>query len=124
MKPLMKKMPLAVYLLAPLVSQATATTWSSCLTVKSVSNQIASATPAIYVYVSVLSGCGVSGYPFVSFVVGTDGVTSANINSILASALSAAATGRGISVFYDSSTSSCYATSFDFGGNSASGYCP
>ena len=123
---ILKRISLVICLLVPVASQATNTWSSTCQTVKAVSNQIAnSVTPAIFVYISPgLTGCGTGSYSYVSFQIGINGVTSTNINSILASALTAAATGKGITVYYDPSTSYCYAENLDYGGNSVTGYCP
>jgi hypothetical protein len=114
-----------VGLLFPVVSQA-AITWSTCGTVTSVSNYIANDN-SFYVTLSgsaIPSSCtAISSVPgSVGFVVGSDGVTSTNQTALLASALSAMATGQQVMIAYDNSTSSCNGQVISIGGYSAQ--CP
>ena len=112
--------------LAPLVSQADIV-WSGCGTITSVTNYLANSNQ----FVVTCSGCniptppscsGIGGAPAVYFAIGSDGVTSTNITALLATALSAQASGRQVMIAYDNGTSSCYGQVISVGGYS--GQCP
>jgi hypothetical protein len=81
--------------------------WSSCQTVTAVSNYLAYSN-SIYLTLSPgISGCtGNSGSSVsaVGFVVGQEGVTSTNINALLATSLAALTAGHQVMVYYDAST--------------------
>ena len=122
---LLSRVLLAAYLLVPALSQA-AIVQSSCQTVTGIVNNIAGSSPSdIFVYLSPgISGCGTSGYSFSVFAVGTNGVTSTNINSILATALTAYVTGHQISIEYDDSSASCFGQVIAVGAGLVAGNCP
>jgi hypothetical protein len=85
-------------------SASAAPVWSSCQTITAVSNYLAY-NNSIYLTLSPgISGCTGNGSPSVGFVVGQLGVTSDNIKSLLASALTALTSGSQVTVFYDDST--------------------
>jgi hypothetical protein len=96
-----KRLIIALSLMAPITSQATQQ-WSSCQTVTGVSNYIAFGNQVI-IALSPGLPCSVPvGVPGgVSFVIGTNGITANNINTFLASALSAYATGQRVQLYYD-----------------------
>src|SRR5262249_6448207 len=108
---------LFVSLATPLVSQASQL-WSSCQTVSGISNYIAFSNQLI---VSLSPGLpcsapnGVVGA--ITFTIGSSGVTSSNINTFLAGALSAFSTGQKVMVFYDDAA--CGGLIFANGGYSA-----
>jgi hypothetical protein len=115
---------LAAYLLIPSLGQA-AIVQSSCQTVTGIENNVAGSPGNILVYLSPgISGCGTGGYSFSVFSIGTNGITSTNINSILAAALTAYTTGHQISVEYDNSTASCYGQVIAVGAGLVAGNCP
>jgi len=114
-------------LLAILFSTASAQaaiTWSGCGTISSISNYIANSNQ----FFILLSPAGaippactaIGGVPgSVSFMIGQDGVTSANFSSLLAIGMQASATGQPVMIAYDNSTSSCYGQVIAIGGYSA-----
>jgi hypothetical protein len=96
-----KRLMLALSLMVPFASQA-AQQWSSCQTVTGVSNYIAFGSQVILALSPGLPctvGVGVVGG--VAFTIGTFNVTANNINTFLASGLSAYATGQKVMVYYD-----------------------
>jgi hypothetical protein len=96
-----KRMMLALSLLAPFESQATQQ-WSSCQTVTGVSNYVAFGNQVIVALSPGLPCTVPVGVPGgVSFIIGTYGITANNISTFLASALSAYATGQRVTVYYD-----------------------
>jgi len=98
---MVKRLMLALSLMVPFASQA-AQQWSSCQTVTGVSNYIAFGSQVIVALSPGLPytvGNGVVGAT--AFTIGTFGVTATNINTFLASALSAYATGQKVMVYYD-----------------------
>ena len=95
------RLVLALSLIAPIVSQATQQ-WSSCQTVTGVSNYVAFGNQVIVALSPGLPCTVPVGVPGgVAFVIGTNGITASNINTFLASALSAYATGQRIQLYYD-----------------------
>src|SRR5258708_38068700 len=93
-----KRLMLALSLMVPFASQA-AQQWSSCQTVTGVSNYVAFGNQLIVALSPGLPCTVPVGVPGgVSFVVGTFGVTATNINTFLASSLSAYATGQRVMV--------------------------
>lgn len=92
---------LALSFMATTESQATQQ-WSSCQTVTGVSNYIAFGNQVIVALSPGLPCTVPVGVPGgVSFVIGTNGITTANINTFLASALSAYATGQKVQLYFD-----------------------
>jgi hypothetical protein len=80
---------------------------SGCLTVTAAVNEQTQS--AVLLALSpAIPGCTPNTTPGVEFAVGVNGVTAANLNSYLASGLSALATGQRVMVIYDDSTSNCY----------------
>ena len=63
-----------------------------------------------------ISGCTPNTTPGVEFGVGVNGVTATNLNSFLASGLTAFTTGQKVMVLYDNSTSNCYGMEIANGG--------
>lgn len=77
--------------------------WSGCMTITSVSNYIAY-DGNVFVYFSTsLPGVAPAGAGY-AFVTGQNGVTSANINSFLATATAAMLSNTSVMVFYDNTT--------------------
>ena len=113
---LLTRMMFAVCLLAPVVSQATMV-WSACQTITAVSDYLAYSNSVQLAFSPGIPGCGVG-----SFVVGQGGVTSTNVNSLLATSLAAFTAGKQVMIYYDNSTSNCYSTIVAVGGYS--GQCP
>jgi hypothetical protein len=111
------RMMLAVCLFAPLASQA-AMVWSTCQTITSVGDYQAYNSSIIFTLSPGIPGCGTGGVSLSIFLQGTNGVTSTNINSFLATGLAAATSGKGVTIFYDNSTASCYGQIISFGGAS------
>lgn len=96
-----KRLMLALSLMVPFASQATQQ-WSSCQTVTGVSNYVAFGNQVVLALSPGLPCTVPMGIPGgVSFVIGTNGITASNINTFLASALSAYATGQRVMVYYD-----------------------
>jgi hypothetical protein len=96
-----KRLIIVLIFVAPIASQA-AQQWSSCQTVTGVSNYIAFGSQVIVALSPGLPctvGNGIVGAT--AFTIGTFGVTSNNINTFLASSLSAYATGQKVMVYYD-----------------------
>lgn len=96
-----KRLMLALSLMVPFSGQA-AQQWSSCQTVTGVSNYVAFGNQVILALSPGLPCTvpdGVAGG--VSFTIGVFNVTANNINTFLASALSAYATGQRVMVYYD-----------------------
>ena len=121
---LLSRVLFAAYLLVPALSPA-AIVQSSCQTVTGIENNVAGSPGNILVYLSPgISGCGTGGYSFSDFSIGTNGITSTNINSIFATALTAYSTGHQISVEYDNSTASCYGQVIAIGYGLVAGNCP
>lgn len=97
-------------------SQAAAGGWSDCEAVTAVTSEPVASTILITLTPGI-AGCapqGVTGA--IEFVVGQDGLVADNLDSILASSLSALATGRRVQIGYDSSSANCYSTSLSIGG--------
>jgi hypothetical protein len=117
---LLTRMMIAVCMLAPTVSQA-ALVWSGCETITAVSNYLAyAAYNAVYLSISpAISGCigntGGNGSA-VALAVGQEGVTSTNIDSLLAVALAAYSSAHHVKVYYDNATNQCYAQIVAVGG--------
>jgi hypothetical protein len=111
------KMMIAVCLIASMNAQAT-NTWSSCLTITGVTNLSAT----IYNSIDItFSGTGISGCTSVAtgginFIVGTDGVTAANINGFFSQALLAFATGTQVMILYDPTVTNCAGIAIANGG--------
>jgi hypothetical protein len=119
---LMTRMMIAVSLLAPVVSQATVV-WSACQTVAAVADYLAYNNSVNLALSPGISGCvsnGVTGA--VSFSVGQNGVSSTNVNSLLATGLAAFTAGKQVMILYDNATSNCYSAIVAVGGYS--GQCP
>lgn len=119
------RVTLLISVLLPLVSQA-AITWSACGTITSVSNYLANDN-SVYVTLSgsaIPSSCaGIAGVPgSVAFAIGQEGISSTNVNALLATALSAQASGQQVMIAYDNSTSSCFGQDIAVGGYAAQ--CP
>jgi hypothetical protein len=119
---LLSRVLLAAYLLIPALSQA-AILSSSCQTVTGIQNSIAGSNYIIDYLRLASAGCGTSGYSFSIFLIGTGGVTSTHINSILASGLTAYTTGHQISVEYDNSIASCFGQTIAVGAGLVAGNC-
>ncbi len=106
------------------MSSQAANQWSSCQTVTAVTNLMANSAPGILLGLSPgLSGCspvGVIGA--LMFSVGVDGVVATNIDSFLATSLTAYTTGHQVMVYYDNTTSTCQGISIAISGYS--GQCP
>ena|SRR6266478_9986507 len=97
--------------MASTVAQA-ATVESGCLTVTAVIN--AEYGNAVQLVLSPApSGCTPNSSSGVEFAADVNGITSATLNSFLASGLAALATGQRIQVLYDDSTSNCYGYSIN-----------
>jgi hypothetical protein len=109
-------------LLIPVVSNA-ALVWSGCLTITSVSNELAYDNGVFLAFSGGgISGCGAGTAGGVVFLVGQEGVTSSNINSILATALAAQVSGKGVMILYDNSSGACNSQIISIGGYSSQ--CP
>ena len=110
----MTKLLLATLMMASATAQATIVV-SGCVTVTAVVNEeygnaiILAVSPAI-------SGCTPNTTPGVEFAVGVNGVTATNLNSYLASGLTAFTSGTRVMVEYDNSTSNCYGMAVASGG--------
>jgi hypothetical protein len=115
---ILKHSIIAICLLLSPLSQA-ATEWSSCETITAIANEMAD-TNGILVYLSssLGNGCGAYGY----FIVNKEGVTSSNINTILATLLTAQASGRQVTIQYNP-TDSCYMSDISLGGITGD-FCP
>jgi hypothetical protein len=116
---LLKRVLIAGCLLGTTVSQAATYVWSSCQTIVGVSNYIAYSNQlvlALFPGISGCSGAGVTGG--VGFIIGSDGVTSANIDGFLASSLAAYHTGTHVMILYDSSVAECAGAIISTGGYS------
>ena len=115
---LLTRLMIAVCLLASTASHA-ANAWSGCQTIVGVSNYIAYSNQLVLALSPGISGCsgaGVTGG--VGFIIGTDGVTSTNIDGLLASGLSAFLTGTQVMILYDNSVTSCAGEIISVGGYS------
>lgn len=101
-----------------------ATTWSSCQTITAVTNYIPwSNQVSLVLSPGVAPATCASDAPgVVNFRVGEKNVTADSLKSILATALSAHIAGKRIMVFYDPSTSACFASVLSIGGFAAQ--CP
>ena len=119
---LLRKSTLAVLLLLSALSEA-AIVNSSCQTVTGIENAIAGSNYFTVFLSPGISGCGTGGYSFSIFIIGTNGVTSTNINSVYATALTAYTTGHQISIQYDNSTASCYGETIAIGAGLVGGNC-
>jgi hypothetical protein len=113
---------LAVSLMGPFASQATEQ-WSNCVTLAGVSNYMALNNDNLLIIATspAISGCNYNGIAgAVAIIVGQLGVTSSNINTFLASALTAYSSGHQAQIYYDTTT--CYANIISNGG--FQGNCP
>src|SRR5258708_22351699 len=115
---LLTRMMIAVCMMAPTVSQA-ALVWSGCETITAVSNYLAYSNAAYLALSPAISGCtgntGGNGSA-VALAVGQEGVTSTNIDSFLAVALTAYSSAHKVKVYYDNATNQCYAQIVAVGG--------
>jgi len=113
---------LAISLLVPFASQG-AQQWSGCQTITGVSNYMAYNNDNLIILALSpgLPDCNYNGVPgAVGFTVGQLGVTASNINTFLASSLTAYSTGRPVMIFYDNV--SCFGSVISNGGYA--GQCP
>jgi hypothetical protein len=119
----LQKLAMMAACLAPIVSQAGIVV-STCQTITAVDSWLASGTPAIYLILSPgISGCAAITSGSVGYVVGQNGVTSANINELLAMSLTAFVQGRQVMIGYDSATlPNCNSQLLMIGGEA--GQCP
>jgi hypothetical protein len=85
------------------VKASAAQQWSGCMTITGVSNYIAYSGNVSVYFSANLPGVapGGAGYSFVS---GQNGVTSANIQSFLATAMAAMLSGTQVTVYFDNTT--------------------
>lgn len=88
---------------------------SGCVTVTAVVN-IEAQSAVLLALSPAIPGCTPNTTPGIEFAVGTNGVTATNLNSYLASGLSAFATGQRVMVIYDDSTSNCFGLTVANGG--------
>jgi len=119
---LFKKVLVFLCVMIPALGEA-ATVWSSCQTVVAVQNQMADVNGIAVYFSPGISGCGTGSYSLSQIIVGQQGVTSSNINSILATVLAAQLSGVRVAIQYDPSTASSYGSDVAIGGNIASGIC-
>lgn len=99
---------------APLCSGAAEQWTTGCQTVTSVQTYLAYNNSIVVGLSPGIPGCNVGAtVGGVEFTVGTDGVTSTYINAILATSLSAYASGSQVMVYYDSS---CFGVIIAVGG--------
>ena len=119
------KVMVALGLLVPALAQATPV-WSSCQTITGVANYLSdldSGYNGFFLSLSPgISGCGIVTAGGVGFIIGQQGITASNFNSYLAMSLTAYTSGHQVTIWYDSSSSSCYSAILVLGGNS--GQCP
>lgn len=97
----------------------------TCVKLRAVDNFAAYAGQFVLVFTPAVPHCngGVSGVAgAIPFVVGQDGVTDSNFDSLLESALAAYKSGHQVTIAYDQSTQACYGMAIAVGG--ASGNCP
>jgi hypothetical protein len=89
-----------------------ALTWSSCQTVTGVSNYMALSNSVYLTLSPGIPGCNASTGTSVSsvgFAIGQEGVSATNIESYLATGLTAMSTGSQVTIYYDTSTApQCY----------------
>jgi len=101
------RMIVALAFAAPILGEAQTLTWSGCQTITGVSNYIPY-NGAFYISLSPgISGCTANtgnSTSAVGFIPGQLGVTSSNINSLLATGLTALSLGAKVMVYYDSSS--------------------
>ena len=115
------KLAVTLGVLVPMVAQSG--DWSACQTVNGVSNYLAYSNAVIVSLSPGLPGCAPAGIPgAVIFSVNQNGVTSANVSSFLASALTAYTSGHQVMIFYDNSTGTCQGVIVSVGGYA--GQCP
>ncbi len=123
---LISKAAFALGLLASLTANAVNQTLSQCETITAVVNETSATTSQLYLVLSPpiniahgapanCSSNGVAGT--LGFLVGSGGVSASNINSFLASSLSAYNAGHKVMIYYDyTNTSSCVGIDFADGG--------
>jgi hypothetical protein len=121
MRPLSRFM-LAMSLMVPFASQA-AQQWSSCVTLTGVSNYIAISNDNLIILATSpnIAGCAYNGIQgAIGIAAGQLGVTVTNLNTFLASALTAYSSGHQVQIYYDTTT--CYGGIISNGGYA--GNCP
>lgn len=119
---LLARLTVAAALLGPISAQC-AVAWSTCQTINGVSNYLAYGNSVMMSLSPGISGCSPVGIPgAVAFTVGFDGVTTDNINSFLATGLTAYSTGHQVTILYDNSDSNCQGVIIAVGGYY--GQCP
>ena len=107
-------------LFLPVVSQAA---WSGCQKVTAVTNYLAYNSSVFLTLSPGISGCSFASVTgAIGFTIGQMNVTSGNINTLLASGMTALTLGRGVMIYYDSSTANCYSEMIAIGGYDGS--CP
>jgi hypothetical protein len=128
MRFVLRKAAIAVGLIASINARATTDElWSACETIKAVVNETSYSTaPQVYLILSppinIANGApancmnnGVAGA--LGFVVGMGGINSSNINSYLASSLSAFNAGHQVTIYYDyTNASECFGIDIADGG--------
>jgi hypothetical protein len=113
---------LAAVLVGP-IKTASAVGWSTCQTITGVSNYLAYANSVLLSFSPGISGCSPAAIPgAVSVSVGSEGVTTDNINSFLATSLVAYSASHQVMVYYDNSTINCMTAIISVGG--PGGQCP
>jgi hypothetical protein len=115
------RLMITISLLAPVISQATVV-WSGCQTITAVSNYLANDNGFYLALSPGISGCSAITTGGVGFVESYDGVTSTNINALLATALTAYSAGQQVMIAYDNGTTTCNSQVIAIGGYSAQ--CP
>jgi hypothetical protein len=114
-----RRMIVALFLLVPVVTHAM--TWSSCQTITAISNYLAYS-GTIYLSISPgISACsgnsGTTAVSAVGIVIGQVGVTQTNIDSFLATSLTAMAAGKQVSIYYNEATApQCFTQIVAIGG--------
>lgn len=114
----LKTVSVAIVSMTPIASQA-ALQWTSasaggaCQTVIGLTNQLANANSFSVTLSPGITGCTPS-TGTIAFTEGTDGVSSTNIQALLATALFALSTGQQVMLYYD--TSSCTGEIIAIGG--------
>jgi hypothetical protein len=115
----LKRVLIVGCLLGAAVSHAATYVWSSCQAIAGVSNYIACSNQLVLALSPGISGCSGAGIAGgVGFIIGTDGVTSTNIDSFLASSLAAYHTGTQVMILYDTSVTGCAGAIISAGGYS------
>lgn len=96
-----------------------ANAWSSCQVITAITDYTAYASSVHVVLSPGVSGCSGDAPDSIIFQAGQMGVTSESLKSLMATPMAAYLSEKPVMIYYDNSSSACYASTASVGGHSA-----